>query len=32
VNPRVRVDQAIRYFAGIWVVLIVAIAFALIEV
>jgi formate hydrogenlyase subunit 4 len=32
VNPRIRVDQAIRYFAGIWVILIFAIAFALIEV
>ena len=32
VNPRIRVDQAIRYFAGVWVVLAVAIAFALVEV
>lgn len=32
VNPRIRVDQAISYFAGIWVVLAFAIAFALIEV
>jgi formate hydrogenlyase subunit 4 len=32
VNPRIRVDQAIRYFAGIWVILAVAIAFALVEV
>ena len=32
VNPRIRVDHAISYFAGIWVVLAVAIAFALIEV
>jgi formate hydrogenlyase subunit 4 len=31
VNPRIRVDHAIRYFAGIWVVLVFAIAFALIE-
>jgi len=32
VNPRIRVDHAIRYFAGVWVVLAVAIAFALVEV
>jgi hypothetical protein len=32
VNPRIRVDHAISYFAGIWVVLVFAIAFALIEV
>ena len=32
VNPRIRVDQAIRYFAGIWVISILAIAFALIRV
>ena len=32
VNPRIRVDQAIRYFIGLWVVLIFAIAFALIGV
>jgi len=32
VNPRIRVDQAISYFAGIWVILVFAIAFALIEV
>lgn len=32
VNPRIRVDHAIRYFAGLWVVLIFAIAFALIEI
>jgi formate hydrogenlyase subunit 4 len=32
VSPRIRVDHAIRYFAGVWVVLAVAIAFALVEV
>jgi len=32
VNPRIRVDHAISYFAGIWVILVFAIAFALIEV
>ena len=32
VNPRIRVDQAIRYFIGIWVILIFALAFALIGV
>jgi formate hydrogenlyase subunit 4 len=32
VNPRLRVDQAIRYFSGIWVIVALAIAFALIGV
>jgi formate hydrogenlyase subunit 4 len=32
VCPRIRIDQAIRYFIGIWIVLIFAIAFALIGV
>ena len=32
VCPRIRVDQAIRYFFGLWVVLIFGIAFALIGV
>ncbi|OGP52097.1 MAG: hypothetical protein A2Y79_12410 [Deltaproteobacteria bacterium RBG_13_43_22] len=32
VNPRLRVDQAISYFVGIWVVVTLAIAFALIGV
>ena len=32
VNPRIRVDHAISYFAGIWVLLVFAIAFALIQV
>jgi formate hydrogenlyase subunit 4 len=32
VNPRIRVDQAMRYFIGLWVVMIFAIAFALIGV
>ncbi|MBN2467870.1 MAG: NADH-quinone oxidoreductase subunit H [Deltaproteobacteria bacterium] len=32
VNPRIRIDQAVRYFIGIWVVLVFAIAFALIGV
>lgn len=32
VNPRIRVDQAIRYFVGIWAISIFAIAFALIGV
>lgn len=32
VNPRIRVDQAIRYFLGILIVLIFAVAFALIGV
>jgi formate hydrogenlyase subunit 4 len=32
VNPRLRVDQAIRYFSGIWIILILAVAFAVIGV
>ncbi|MCX8011823.1 MAG: NADH-quinone oxidoreductase subunit H, partial [Desulfobacterota bacterium] len=32
VCPRIRVDQAIRYFIGIWVVIVFALAFALIGV
>ena len=32
VCPRIRIDQAIRYFIGIWIVLVFAIAFALIGV
>ena len=32
VCPRIRIDQAIRYFIGIWFILIFAIAFALIGV
>jgi formate hydrogenlyase subunit 4 len=32
VNPRLRVDQAIRYFSGIWVIVALAIAFAMIGV
>ena len=29
VNPRIRVDQAIRYFIGIWIILIFGLVFAL---